>query len=85
MNFPKTKKALSTGNEITYFKQFHLNFLRPYGQVDRAMEKAVLTRVSPESCEWFRRPKVAMLQLTETIQKNVAIISEHTKTLKELA
>ena len=34
MNFPKTKKAVSTLNGVTFFKQFPKNFLRPYGQVD---------------------------------------------------
>ena len=55
MNFAKTKKGLSTGKGTTYFKQFPKNVLRPYGQVDGPMEeKAVLARVSPELCEWFR-------------------------------
>ena len=66
--------------------QFPKNFLRPYGQVDAPMEeKAVLARVSPESCEWFRQPKVAMSELAEAIQKNVALLSEHNKTFNALA
>ena len=32
-------------------------------------EKEVLAQVSPESCEWFRRPKVAMSELVETGKK----------------
>ena len=73
-NRPPFKKGQSSpgGNGVLYLNQFPKNFLRPYGAVDQApTEDVVFRRVSPASCEWLKRPKVAMSEMAETLTTNI--------------
>ena len=62
--------------ETVYLNQFPKNFLRPYGAVDQApTEDVVFRRLSPASCEWLKRPKVAMSEMAETLSTNMDMLT----------
>ena len=75
----KIKKTYKTGKGVLYIKQFPKNFLRPYGQVEHAPdEDTVFRRISPESCEWLKRPKVALSELSDTLSTNLKLLESNT-------
>ena len=62
--------------ETVYLNQFPKNFLRPYGAVDQApTEDVIFRRVSPASCEWLKRPKVAISEVAETLRTNMDMLT----------
>ena len=78
LNQPPFKKGQSSpgGNGVLYRNQFPKNFLRPYGAVEQApTEDVVFRRVSPASCEWLKRPKVAMSEMAETLSTNMDMLT----------
>ena len=71
----KKKTTLAPCNAVQFIKQFPKNFLRPYGRVETLPdEELVFHRTNPESCEWYTRPNVAISELSETIEENLAKI-----------
>ena len=62
---------------VGFFQQFTRQFLRPYGEVDKApIPETVFRRVKPFTCEWLLRPKVALSELSETVIKNLEILAK---------
>ena len=56
--------------------QFPQIFLRPYGAVQQApSEETVLKRVKSNSCEWLKRPKVAMSEMAGTLTANMEMLA----------
>ena len=67
----------SDSRELLFLKQFPKNFLRPYGKVEGpTTTDVVLKRIKPDSCEWLRRPNVAMSELSETLTTNMELLDE---------
>ena len=59
-----------------FLNQFPKKILRPYGAVEQApSEETVLKRVKPNSCEWLKRPKVAMSEMAETLTANMDMLA----------
>ena len=61
---------------VGFFQQFTRQFLRPYGKADKTPStETVFKRVKPFTCEWLLRPKVALSELSETVSKNIEILT----------
>ena len=75
--FSSPGKARSPGGGVSFFQQFTRQFIRPYGEADGPPSpETVLKRVKPYSCEWLLRPKVALSELSETVTKNIKVITQ---------
>lgn len=60
---------------VLYFNQFTMNFLKPYGEsAERPDHEVIMRRLHPRSCEWLKRPKIAMSELAETVSQNLKVI-----------
>ena len=77
MAFRQRKSQTATaGNGVVFLNQFPQIFLRPYGAIEQApSEETVLKRVKPNSCEWLKRPKVAMSEMAETLTANMDMLA----------
>ena len=52
------------------------HFIRPHGEADGLPSpETVLKKVKLYSCEWLLRPKVALSELSETVMKNMKIMT----------
>lgn len=67
---------------VGFFQQFPRQFLRPYGEADKAPPvETVMKRIKPFTCEWLLRPKVALSELSDTVLKNTNVIKSHSQTI----
>ena len=71
--------AKHVAEDVSYFKQFPVNFLKPYGEAADSPTSATLERcLGPHCCEWYGRPDVALSELPETIHKNIELLTSPT-------
>lgn len=77
--FSKAKASSeSPSRAVNYFRHFPTSFLKPYGVADGPLlEDTVLRRISSINCEWLRRPQTAASEFSETIEKNLTLLSDH--------
>ena len=76
MAFRKGKVRQQRREMGLFLNQFPKKILRPYGAVEQApSEETVLKRVKPNSCEWLKRPKVAMSEMAETLTANMDMLA----------
>lgn len=63
---------------IKYYNQFAKNFMTMYGRAKPMPDvEGTLIRLQPYSCEWLRRPSVALSELSETLTENVKLLEEN--------
>lgn len=75
--FSSPGKSGSPGGGVGFFQQFTRHFIRPYGEAEGAPSpETVLKRLKPYSCEWLLRPKVALSELSDTVTKNMRIMTK---------
>lgn len=77
----KTKKtgALSSPTKgVLYFNHFPSNYLKPYGQAAKKPDhETIMKRLHGMSCEWLKRPKVAMSELAATLNENMQLLQDN--------
>lgn len=67
---------------VGFFHQFPRQFLRPYGEADKTPStETVFKRIKPFTCEWLLRPKVAISELSDTVLKNLDILTNKDQTV----
>ena len=72
---PKSSPRSSRG--VNFYQQFVRSFIRPYGPADSAPnDETIFRRIKPFTCEWLVRPKVALSELAETLQKNMVFFGD---------
>lgn len=60
---------------VLFFDHFPSNYLRPYGAADTRPDHAkVMRRLHPKSCEWLKRPQIAMSEFSQTMEENLALL-----------
>ena len=70
-------KKCSDSRGVLFLNQFPKNFLRHYGKVEGPpTTDVVLKRIKPDSCEWLRRPNVAMSELSENLTTNMELLDQ---------
>jgi hypothetical protein len=73
----KYGKPTTSPGATKYFNHYPSNFLKPYGMADDppSAEK-IAKRIHPISCEWLKRPAVAMSEFAETVTENINWLTE---------
>ena len=56
---------------VTYINQFPKYFVTPYGQVKPLNPEDLEKRLSESNCEYYKRPKVALSETSNTILSNI--------------
>ena len=52
----------------------------PYGEAEKAPDPPkIFNRLHPFTCEWFRRPDVALSEYSHTMTTNIPILDKHGK------
>eukprot|EP00794_Sanderia_malayensis_P010178 gene10178-11220_t len=84
-NADKASKGKTAKPGVNYFVQFPKTFLKPYGPAEAFPEKEIaMKRLPTESCKWFKRPEVAMSELSSTVIDNLNILAQQQVAKKEI-
>ena len=71
-NAKRTPKTPQSPNGVQFFSQFARSWIRPYGLADtKPPTAAKVLELKPFTCEWLLRPKVALSELAESVEKNL--------------
>lgn len=72
-----TTTPSSSPGGTQYFNHYPTNFLKPYGLANSAPNHDMLMRkINPKSCEWLKRPKIAVSEFSETMVANMEWLAQ---------
>ena len=75
-HFNKENPSSSPKNGVGYFYHFPKKFIPPYGPTKEELdEMKIIRRVLPSNCEYLKRPKIALLELAETVTENLNVLA----------
>ena len=68
----------TTNRNVSYGKHFPHTFLAPYGRVYEPQDDVdLIQRLRPYTCEWFKRPDVAMSEFAHTVRDNMPLLDSY--------
>ena len=79
---PKNQSKMDSPAATKYFNHHPSNFLNPYGlAADAPDAEKILRRIHPISCEWLKRPRIAMSEFAQTMVDNIEWLVDEGKDL----
>ena len=86
-NAKRSPNTPQSPNGVQFFSQFPRSWIRPYGLADtKPPTAAKVLELKPFTCEWLLRPKVALSELAESVDKNLNhLIDDNTGLLENEA
>ena len=82
--FSKNQWSKESPSATQYFRHYPSNFLNHYGLASSAPgHEKIMRRTHPVSCEWLKRPGVAMSEFAETMVENMQWLRTNSEKLMD--
>lgn len=74
----KFNKQTADSGRVNYLRQFPRNFIGGYGKFKGDLtDDEILTRLHSWNCEWLKRPRIALSEMSATLTTNYPLLEKH--------